>query len=303
MPIPFQNTLTNITDKLENWWNLFLNNLPNLAIAIIVLVISFFLSRFIYKITLKLVRKQVEQDSVTKLIARITATLVVLAGLFLALSALNLGKSVTGLLTGAGISGIIIGLALQGTLSNTIAGIVLSFRKNVRLGNWIETNNFSGEVIDITLNYLVLKESDNNIVIIPNKMVMENPFKNYSLTTKMRVVIECGVGYESDLDEVVKITKNVISKRYNQKEIGEETEFYFTEFGNSSINFMARFWIYGKSGLEILKARSNMIIELKKAFDEHNINIPFPIRTLHINNENNTLNLKNSMNKDFQNAN
>lgn len=284
MAIPLQNTLSIITNKLKNWWELFINNLPNLAVAAIVLLISFFLSRFIYKATLKLLYKKVKQNAVTKLIARTTAFLVVLAGLFLALSALNLGKSITGLLTGAGISGIIIGLALQGTLSNTIAGVVLSFRKNIKLGNWVETNNFSGEVVDIALSYLVLKESDNNMVIIPNKMVMENPFKNYSLTTKMRVVIDCGVGYESNLEEVKKTTKNLISKLYNQKEIGEEIEFYYTEFGNSSINFMARFWVKGQSTLEILIAKSKVIIELKKEFDKHNINIPFPIRTININN-------------------
>lgn len=284
MITPLQNTLSIITSKLKNWWELFITNLPNLAIATIVLLISFFLSRFIYKTTLKLLYKKVKQNAVTKLIARLTASVVVLAGLFLALSALNLGKSITGLLTGAGISGIIIGLALQGTLSNTIAGIVLSFRKNIKLGNWIETNSFSGEVVDIALSYLVLKEADNNMVIIPNKMVMENPFKNYSLTTKMRVVINCGVGYESDLDEVKKITKNVISKLYNQKEINEEIEFYYTEFGSSSINFISRFWVNGQSSLEILKAKSKVIIELKKSFDKHNINIPFPIRTININN-------------------
>ncbi|MDV7186132.1 mechanosensitive ion channel family protein [Lutibacter sp. TH_r2] len=284
MITPLQNTLSIITSKLKNWWELFITNLPNLAIATIVLLISFFLSRFIYKTTLKLLYKKVKQNAVTKLIARLTASVVVLAGLFLALSALNLGKSITGLLTGVGISGIIIGLALQGTLSNTIAGIVLSFRKNIKLGNWIETNSFSGEVVDIALSYLVLKEADNNMVIIPNKMVMENPFKNYSLTTKMRVVINCGVGYESDLDEVKKITKNVISKLYNQKEINEEIEFYYTEFGSSSINFISRFWVNGQSSLEILKAKSKVIIELKKSFDKHNINIPFPIRTININN-------------------
>lgn len=274
--------LMNITTKLGDWWNTFIENLPNLAVALAVLMVSFFLSRLIFKGTLKLVSKKVKQNSVAKLIARVSSILTVLAGLILALSAMNLGKSVTGLLTGAGISGIIIGLALQGTLSNTIAGIVLSFRKNIRIGNWIQTNGYSGEVMDINLNYLVLKESDNNMVILPNKRVMENPFKNYSLTSKMRVEMTCGVAYDSDLDVVKKITGEVITKHFNQKEINEELEFYFTEFGSSSINFMSRFWIYGKSGADKLAAKSKMIMELKKAFEKERITIPFPIRTLHL---------------------
>ncbi|NNC69733.1 MAG: mechanosensitive ion channel family protein [Flavobacteriaceae bacterium] len=277
-----ESTFSKITDKLNSWLDLIILNLPNLAIALVVLIITYFLSRLIFKYTVKLIDKRIEQDSVVKLIARFTSILVVLAGLFLALSALNLGKSLTGLLTGAGISGIVIGLALQGTLSNTISGIVLSFRNNIRLGHWIETTGYSGEVMDIALNYVVLKEADNNMVIIPNKTVMENPFKNYSLTSKMRVTIECGVGYESDLTQVQQITEKVVSELYDQKEINENVEFYYTEFGGSSINFICRFWIYGESSVEKLKAKSKVIIEIKKAFDEHQINIPFPIRTLDI---------------------
>jgi small conductance mechanosensitive channel len=274
--------LISITNKLGDWWNIFIEHLPNLAVAVLVLVISFFLSRLLYNITLKIVSHRVKQDSVSKLIARIVSFVTVMTGLVLALVALNLGKSVTGLLTGAGISGIIIGLALQGTLSNTIAGVVLSFRKNIRIGNWIKTNGYAGEVVDIALSYLVLKESDNNMVIIPNKTVMEKPFKNYSLTSKMRVVLECGVAYDSDLEQVKDITKSVIDQHFNQEAIHETQEFFFTEFGSSSINFKSRFWIYGKSGVDKLKAKSKIIVELKKAFDKAGITIPFPIRTLHL---------------------
>lgn len=277
-----QENIIHITAKLQGWWDVFIENLPNLGIALIVLMISYFLSRLVFKGSYKLISKRVSQDSVSKLIARVISLTIVLGGLLLALVALNLGKSVTGLLTGAGISGIIIGLALQGTLSNTVAGVVLSFRKNISIGNWIETNSYSGEVVDIDLNFLVLRESDNNLVILPNKTVMESPFKNYSLTSKMRVVIECGVAYESNLEEVKSITTSVINKYFDQNEINETPEFYYTEFGNSSINFMSRFWIYGKSGIDKLKAKSKIIMELKNAFDQNNITIPFPIRTLHL---------------------
>ena len=177
----------------------------------------------------------------------------------------------------------VIGLALQGTLSNTISGIVLAFRKNIRVGDWIETNGYSGEVIDINLNYFVLREADNNTVIIPNKLIMENPFKNYTLTKKMRVSIECGVGYGSNLEKVEQITKETIARHYNQQELGKEVEFYYTEFGASSINFLCRFWIEGESGLERLRAKSNAIIKIKQVYNEEGFNIPFPIRTLQVN--------------------
>ena len=233
----------------------------------------------------KLVSKKVQQESISSIIARICAVMVVLIGLFLALGILDLSKTLTSLITGAGVAGLVIGLALQGTLSNTVAGIVISFRKKIQIGNWVETNGYSGEIMDINLKDFTLKEADNNMVVIPNKLILENPLKNYSLTTKMRVFLECGVGYESDLEKVEQLTKDTIANAFDQVESPDDVEFYYTEFGGSSINYLCRFWIDAESMLEKLRAKTKAIIEIKKAYDKEGINIPFPIRTLQFDNK------------------
>lgn len=278
------NALEKISNKLQGWLDAIIRNLPNLGVALLVMIISYIVSRYVFKFSFKLAQKKISQRSISMLVARTMAVFVVFLGLFLALGALNLGKTLTGLLTGAGISGLVIGLALQGTLSNTISGIVLAFRKNIRIGDWIETTGFSGEVMDINLNYFVMKEADNNIVVIPNKQILENPFKNYSLTTKMRITIECGVAYDSNLDKVEEVTVKTIRKFFNQKDIGKEVEFYYTEFGGSSINFMCRFWIDAERSLEKLESKSKAIKEIKRVFDAEGFNIPFPIRTIQFDN-------------------
>ncbi|GAL64942.1 mechanosensitive ion channel domain-containing protein [Algibacter lectus] len=111
------------------------------------------------------------------MMSRIAAVVVVLIGLYISLGILNLSKTLTSLLATAGVAGLAIGLALQNTLSNTVAGISLSFREKIQIGNWVETNGHSGEVMDINLKEFVIKEADNNIVILPNKMILENPLK------------------------------------------------------------------------------------------------------------------------------
>lgn len=269
-----------IIDKLALWKDIFLKNIPNITIAIIVLVIAYFASRGINSLVSRVIGNRIKQESVRNLVSRVASAIIFLAGLYIAMTVLKFDDTLKTIVSAAGVSGIVIGLALQGTLSNTISGIVLSFRKNLNIGNWVETNGYSGEVIDINLNYFVIKEADNNMVVIPNKTILENPFKNYSLTTKMRVTIACGVGYETDLEKVEELTKKVVSDNFNQTEIEKQVEFYFTEFGDSSINFICRFWIDSKNSLEKLKAKSKAIIEIKKVFDKENINIPFPIRTL-----------------------
>ncbi|MCH2033977.1 MAG: mechanosensitive ion channel [Tenacibaculum sp.] len=273
-------TTTVVTKKLNNWLDIFIDNIPNLIVAFIVLVFSFILSKYISSFVSKLVQRKVAKRSVANVISKIVSITILLIGLFLSLGVLNLDEALKSLLTGAGIAGIVIGMALQGTLSNTFAGIVLSFRNNIRIGHWIETNGFAGEVIEINLKEFTIKEADNNLVVIPNKMILENPLKNYSLTTKMRVSLQCGVGYNSDLYLVQKVTKTTIANAFSQIKSNDEVEFYYQEYGDSSINFLCRFWVDSESALEKLKAKSKAIIQLKKAFDDNNINIPFPIRTL-----------------------
>lgn len=281
----FNTAFGNLVTKLEGWFNTIIEYIPNFILAILVMVASYFAAKYISKVVSKLVAKKVDQKSITAAIARVTAVIVVLLGLFISLGVMNLGKALTSLLAGAGVVGLAIGLALQGTLANTFAGLILSFRKKIQIGNWVETTGYSGEVIDINLKDFTLKEADNNIVVIPNKTILENPLKNYSLTTRMRVFLECGVGYESDLEKVEQLTKEVISKTFDQVEKPEDVEFYYTEFGDSSINYLCRFWIDAESMLEKLKAKTKAIIEIKKAYDKEGINIPFPIRTLHFNNK------------------
>ncbi|MEL0642970.1 mechanosensitive ion channel family protein [Olleya sp. Ti.3.14] len=274
-----------LIDKLESWFNAIVSNIPNLILAIIVLIAAYFIAKYVNKYVTKLVSRKIQQNSITNMIGSLSSVVVVLAGLFLALGILNLSKTLTSLLAGAGVAGLAIGLALQGTLSNTFAGIVLSFRKKIQIGHWVETNGYSGEVIDINLKDFTIKEADNNMVIIPNKMILDNPMKNYTLTTKMRVFLECGVGYESDLDHVEQLTKQTICDTFDQIEKPEDVEFYYTEYGGSSINYLCRFWIDAENALEKMRSKSKAIIEIKKAYDKENINIPFPIRTLQFDNK------------------
>ncbi|MRI02589.1 mechanosensitive ion channel [Kriegella sp. EG-1] len=290
-----EQSFTEIFDKLTSWMTSFIESIPNLLVATIVMVLAFYLARYVNKWSIRIARKRIPQESITKLIGRFSAIFVVSIGLFLALGALDLSKTLNTLLAGAGISGLVIGLALQGTLSNLLSGIILSFRSKINLGNWIETSGYAGEVVDINLNSLVLKEFDNSLVIIPNKTIIENPLKNYSITKKMRIAVECGVGYESDLELVDSLVREAIESVYHQNN-NSEIEVYWTDFADSSINFICRFWVDAQDAKNRLDAKSAGIMAIKKKFNEHDINIPFPIRTLQFNEpvNLNTANLENS---------
>lgn len=281
----FSEAFDNLYDKLGGWFNAIIENLPNFGLAILVVVISYFLAKYINKFTYRIVSKHVSQDSVSRMVSKMAAVIIVLVGLFISLGVLNLSKALTSVLATAGVAGLAIGLALQNTLANTVAGIVLSFRKRIQIGQWIETNGFSGEIIDINLKNFIMKEADNNIVILPNKSILENPLKNYALTERMRIFINCGVGYESDLEQVRDLTKEAIANAFDQVEKADDVEFYYTEFGDSSINYLCRFWVDAINMKQKLEAQTKAMIAIKKAYDSEGINIPFPIRTLEFNNK------------------
>lgn len=267
-----------LVDKLISWMNAIVEGLPNLAIAILIMVMAYFLAKYSYKLSFKLTSRHVKQQSIINIISKLTYVVVIIIGVFLALGVLDLSKTLTSLITGAGVLGLIIGLALQGTLANTISGIVISFRDKIQLGNWVETNGFAGEIIDINLKSFTLKESDNNMVIVPNKTIIETPMKNFSLTPYTRVEINCRIGYNTDLEYVENLTKETLTNTFEKIDDMKPVEFYYTEFGDSSINFKCRFWIEGTKNMHKLQATNIAIKAIKKAFDREGIDIPFPIR-------------------------
>ncbi|MBE14928.1 MAG: mechanosensitive ion channel domain-containing protein [Dokdonia sp.] len=272
-------------DKLDSWIESLVTNLPNIIIAVVVFLIALILARYTNKLLLRALEKTTLQQSMRRVIARISAIVVVILALFLILGILNLSKALNTVLAGAGVMGLAVGLALQSALANTYSGIVLSYIKKIKIGDWVKTNDYEGEVVDIDLRALTIKQKDNNLVFIPNKQVIENPFKNYSSTPQSRVILECGVGYGSDLEEVQELTVNTIIDNFEVPETPEDVLFLYREFGGSSINFEIRFWINSSSGLEVAKAKSKAIILIKKAYKKADINIPFPMRTLDFGNQ------------------
>ncbi|MGV6862500.1 MAG: mechanosensitive ion channel family protein [Putridiphycobacter sp.] len=274
-----QSSWDKLLDKLASWLDALVINLPNLLIAIIVFVLAYWLSRHLQNWTNKLLKRVITQPAIRDLTSNVISIIAIVLGIILALAILNLDGTLKSLLAGAGIAGLAISLALQGTLSNTFSGFFIALKNEINIGDWVESNGYSGKVVEIDLRNTKIKEADNNIVVLPNKMILENPFKNYGLTQQIRATISCGVGYESDLEQVKSVAIQAVEALYPSNE-DNPIEFYFTEFGDSSINFILRFWVDAQENLTKLDVKSEAIMAIKKAFNTHDINIPFPIRTI-----------------------
>lgn len=278
----FQNSLTLLIEKLHGWLDGIVLSLPNLILAILVISIFIYITRVTKKIVKQGLSKVVKSAVVISLVASIIEIIIFGVGIFIALEVMQLGKVVTSLLAGAGIVGLAMGIAFQDFVANIISGVYFAVKKPLHVGDFIETAGIYGKVHEMGLRSTVVKLSQGQYVYIPNREIFQTPLTNFSQMKRRRVDLRVGIGYGEELESVREIAIKaievlpVIDKKYS------EIEFFYEEFGDSSINFVIRFWIPFKRQQEYKEAVSEAIIAIKKSFDKKKINIPFPIRTLDI---------------------
>ncbi len=131
----------------------------------------------------------------------------------------------------------------------------------------------------MNLRNTIIRTPEGQIVYIPNKSVFENPLENFTSSGVRRVDLSCGVSYGDDLEKAREVAIEAVKGLENYNE-DKGIDFYYEEFGGSSINFNIHFWVNFRRNPDYLSARSEAIIAITKAFDENDIMIPFPIRTL-----------------------
>lgn len=270
-----------LLNKFVKWWDALLLKLPNLIIGIIVFLFFILIAKYLSRLLYSLLKRYVKEESIRFIVVKIFKLFISFFGFFVFLVILDLGVLMTSILGLAGVASLAIGLAVQGVLNNTFSGVILSFLPRLKIGDWVETNGLEGTVSEISLRSVQILRPDNNLVMVPNSQILESPFINYSLTERMRISISCGIAYNSDLKKVRELTISHFQKTFPQKK-GEKVELFYTEFGESSINFKLRFWGNALGKLDELDLINRAIIELKSLFDENQITIPFPIRTIEI---------------------
>ena len=269
--------------KLVGWYEGFIELLPNLFVAVVIVVAAAFLARLARRVVTALLHRVTEHApqarNVVDLLGTLAYVAVLAVGTFLALRVIGLDGIVTTLLAGAGIVGLALGFAFQDIAANFIAGILMAIRNPFVVGEIIESNDYMGTVKEISLRSTVIDTFQGQKVIIPNSKVFGDPIVNYSARRSRRVDLTCGVGYGDDLqhaeDVAVAAVKGLVAVQSDRP-----VQLYYNEFGDSSINFVLRFWVAFSKQTDFLEAQSEAIKAVKAAFDREGVTIPFPIRTL-----------------------
>lgn len=186
------------------------------------------------------------------------------------------GVQTTSVVAVIGAAGLAIGLALQGTLSNVAAGVMLILFRPIKIGDFVEVAGEMGTIRQINLNFTELADISNVQVIVPNSKVWGNVITNYSTNPKRRAEWVFGVGYGANLKEAERIISETILAD-KRADASPEPFIQVTNLGDSSVDFLVRVWC---DASVFFAFKADMTRQVKEALDEGGIDIPFPTRTL-----------------------
>lgn len=250
----------------------------SLLMALAILIIGRQLVKLILRLMTVALEKSNVEDTVRIFVTNLLNTLLMILVFIAAIN--QLGIETTSIIAVLGAAGLAIGLALQGSLSNFAAGILIVIYRPYKVGDYIEAGNYAGTVKDIQIFSTVLKTPDNKIVVVPNGSIMNGSIVNYSDQDTRRIDLIVSCGYEDDIDKVRSVLEDILKK---EKRVLKDPkpQIAVTELADSSVNFIFRPWV---KRTDYLPVYYSLLEEVKKRFDKEGISIPYPQSDVHIHN-------------------
>lgn len=251
--------------------------LGNVLAAIAILLVGYILAGWVKARIRSIGGKRPHLDTTLFNFLGNLARYVVLAFTFLFV--LNtFGVQTTSIVAAIGAAGLAIGLALQGTLTNVAAGVMIIFFRPIREGDFVEVAGQMGTIKEITLNFTELASIGNAQIIIPNSEVWGNTIVNYSVYDKRRAEWTFGVGYGANLAQAERLIRETVMA--DERTLQDEDLFLqVNNLGDFSVDFLCRAWV---PAADYFAYQADIKRKVKEALDTGGVEIPFPTRTLHM---------------------
>ncbi len=247
---------------------------------IVIALLIFYVGRMAVGLVVRALRKLMQRQEVDKTLETFVCNLVRMALLVVVIIAAisALGIETTSFIAIFGAAGLAIGLALQGSLSNFAAGVLIVLFRPYKVGDYIEGAGISGSVEQVQILTTVLKTPDNKEIIVPNSQIMNSIITNYSANDTRRVDMVVGVSYTDDLDKVRKTLEELVAA---DDRILEEPACLIavSALADSSVNFVVRPW--AKTD-DFWGVKFDLTEAIKRRFDQEGISFPFPQQDVHL---------------------
>ncbi len=266
----------------ETLWNQVIDNGPALVFKLILLIIIIFLFYKLAGVAQRLTEQALDDSRfelsllLKRMIVSIARNTVLIIGVLIALA--QIGISLGPLLAGLGLVGFVVGFALQDTLSNFAAGMLILIYRPFDVDDIIEAGGVYGTVSKMSLVNTTILTFDNQTIIVPNGKIWGDIIKNVTAQDIRRVDLVFGIGYGDDIPKAEKVLTEIVAA--NPAVLDEpEPIIRVNELGDSSVNFVVRPWVNKDDYLETYWAITRAV---KLRFDEEGISIPFPQRDVHL---------------------
>lgn len=285
-PLPFEhnpigngllNYVETLQKQIESMGRGFMQALPALVIAFVILLLTFVAARFAVKIADRITgRTQIRAD-LKQLLDTLVRMLIWIIGLLVAATVAIPSFTPAGAFAGLGVGALAIGFAFQDIFENFLAGILIMLRDKMNIGDVIECQNIQGRVERITLRETHVRQLSNELTVMPNSLLFKNPVKILTDATVRRNEIVVGVSYDTDLERAEQVIRGAlegIEAIHKERPILVAAQ----EFNSSSVDFLVQWWADSQPR-DLRITKSEVVKSVKRALDEAKIEIPFPYVT------------------------
>ena len=269
--------IATLQNQLNQMAEGFVRALPGIAVALVLLLITWIAARLAIRLTSGLLRRAELRPSLENLFQTLVKLAIWLSGLMIAAVVVMPGLTPASLIAGLGIGALAIGFAFQDIFENFLAGMLIMLRKKMRIGDVIECDGITGKVEHITLRETYVRKLSGEVTLVPNSLLFKNPVEILTDESQRRHEIIAGVSYDTDLDraaEVIRAAVEGVDTVVTDKGI----DVFAVEFNASSVDFKVRWWA-GSKPRDMWESRDKVIRAIKRALDDTGIEIPFPYVT------------------------
>ncbi|QYO69741.1 small-conductance mechanosensitive channel MscS [Vibrio cholerae] len=275
--VPIVESFNQVNTWLTNNSDLLIQYGVNVISAILILFIGNLVVKGVAGSVAKVLKKKEMDKAVVDFIHGIVRYTLFIIVLIAALS--RIGVQTASVVAVIGAAGLAVGLALQGSLSNFAAGVLIVAFRPFKSGDYVEIGGVAGSVDSIQIFQTVLKSPDNKMVVVPNSAVIGGAITNYSRHETRRVDMVIGVSYKSDLQKTKRVLRETLEKDPRILKDPDITIGVLT-LADSSINFVVRPWCKTE---DYWKVYFDSMQAIKEALDANGIEIPFPQMDVHLN--------------------
>jgi len=247
----------------------------NITMALTIFIIGRIVVNILTKVMGKLMIKASVDETLVDFVKSIAHTVLLL---FVIVASLNqLGVDTTSLVALLGAAGLAIGLSLQSSLQNFAAGVMLLLFKPFKTGDFVEAGGSSGVIQKVNIFTTTMHSPDNKEIIIPNGAIYNGNIINYSARDTRRIDLVFGIGYDDDIKKAKSILEKTVQA--DQRVLSDPSPtIAVSELADSSVNFVVRPWVKTPDYWDVMFALTENV---KLAFDENGISIPYPQMDVH----------------------